>query len=194
MKRIILLSIIISLMFGCVHSGEKSTGKVELFQPEVIKGEGELVSVPSGLRILNITEKDENSKGFLFCAEPFSDVALSDTFRLINSFKSNGTDSSRELETNATALELAGRTQVVLLAREFLYRTCEAAANGWLDASAVKLNHVAIIIQISSMLEQDANKEKVVVAEGRMKQLKEADRLANEQVERLQKGLLKQGR
>jgi hypothetical protein len=61
-------------------------------------------------------------------------------------------------------LELAGRTQVVLLAREFMFRTCEAAANGWLSSNDVKKSHEAIIKQITGMIEGDAAKQQAKAA------------------------------
>lgn len=56
------------------------------------------------------------------------------------------------------ALELAGRTQVVLLAREFLCRNCEARANGWLKDEQFYASQDKIITQIADMIKADKAK------------------------------------
>jgi hypothetical protein len=141
-------------------------------------GLGEVVTLPAQLRILEV--KKYNSS-VTMCAEPVPDVALSDTFKLITGAVSdssataktnlsNGTtnttsddlknkiDLKNDLQTATTALELAGRTQLVLLAREFMFRTCEAAANGWIDGPNVLANQKAVIDSITKLADSDKTK------------------------------------
>ena len=173
MRKMIPVLAVSVMLVGCGTLAQK---KAELVQPEVVKGVGEIVSMPSQLRTLNIKKK---ASDFLSCAEPGPDVALSDTFKLIAGVSSGVTapagdndgssvgknvELNSDFQTSTTAMELAGRTQVVLLAREFMYRTCEAAANGWLGKDDVKNSHGQIIKQISSMVEGDAAKQKAKAA------------------------------
>lgn len=64
------------------------------------------------------------------CAEPAPDIGLSMTTKLSASL--TGADQSKtdaSAEFAATALALAGRTQLVLVLRESLFRICEASLN-----------------------------------------------------------------
>lgn len=65
---------------------------------------------------------------------------------------SSSSNASANLEASArlavTVSQLGGRTPEVLLAREYLYRLCEAGANGWLDTSDKQL---MATLEISAM-------------------------------------------
>jgi hypothetical protein len=144
---------------------------------------GETATLPAQLRVLTIKRKEGS---FVSCAEPGPDVALSDTFKLVTAVTSERVESasdaasassssqrkgslSGDLQSSTTALELAGRTQTVLLAREFLFRTCEAAANGWLEKLDVKTAHTGTLEQLTRMVAADAKKAEttaVLVAAG----------------------------
>ncbi|WP_319381801.1 hypothetical protein [Thiomicrorhabdus sp.] len=56
--------------------------------------------------------------------------------------------------------ELNGRTQFVLLARTFMYRTCEAAANGFIKPEDVPEQHKLIIDALTAMVDREIQKEK----------------------------------
>lgn len=56
------------------------------------------------------------------------------------------------LNATSTVVSLGGRSQYVVLARELLYRTCESAANGFLNAGAVKEQHDEVIKALTKML------------------------------------------
>lgn len=145
----------------------------ELSPSNEMKGLGEIVTLPAQLRTVGI-KKHQNT--FISCAEPGPDVALSDTFKLItgitsdtsanandgatnsNTSASNKFGINNDLQLTTTALELAGRTQTVLLAREFMFRTCEAAANGWIDNTVVKSNHEKIIDGIANLIKNENTK------------------------------------
>ncbi len=75
--------------------------------------------------------KDATSK---FCAEPPPDVAL-DTLQKLAAELNVKVEGSGEgsgkvsSEVSSKVVELAGRTQLILLARELLYRACELSLN-----------------------------------------------------------------
>lgn len=66
------------------------------------------------------------------CSEPAPDVALSFANNLKGSASAptGATAGSGEATLNVTAMALAGRDELVLLAREGLFRVCEANLNG----------------------------------------------------------------
>lgn len=85
------------------------------------------------------------------------------------------------LEASSTAVELGGRTQYVVLAREMLYRTCEMAAAGFLNPSTVESQHTSIINALTKMLAAEEKKaEATKVA---------ADAALTQQTARLVEGL-----
>lgn len=139
---------------------------------------GAIHTMPAQLR--TVTNKT-TAGSFISCAEPGPDVAMSDTFKLITGITSdtsssiNGGDGksasagnkiglNNDLQTSTTALELAGRTQTVLLAREFLYRTCEAASNKWITDTQVGRAHAEILKQITGLIETDKKKAETTAA------------------------------
>ena len=74
------------------------------------------------------------------CSEPAPDVALSFVNTLKGSLTTPGGLSAQGVDASfsATALALAGRDDVVLLAREALFRICEAQMNNAIKDSEVK--------------------------------------------------------
>jgi hypothetical protein len=173
MKKIGSLLVLAIALSGCSHL--LSQKQAELAPSRETLGLGETLTLPAQLRTTTIKKKPGD---FISCSEPAPDVALSDTFKLITgitadvaqtassaaSAASSSTSSTgkrtfnNELQSNTTALELAGRTQTVLLAREFLFRTCEAASNGWLDSKAVVMAHRGALDQITGMVAADRQK------------------------------------
>ena len=84
-----------------------------------------------------------------FCAEPAPDVALQSLVKVTENLKAT-TPSGIQVEGSASGefaakvIQLAGRTQLVLLAREMLYRACELALNHDTDKNtAVELYKAA---------------------------------------------------
>jgi hypothetical protein len=166
----------VTILSGC--SSLVSQKNAELAPTRVTEQKGEMVTLPAQLR--TITNKISTGS-FITCAEPGPDIALSDTFKLITGVTSdtssavnsadgastsagNKTGLSNDLQTSTTALELAGRTQTVLLAREFLYRTCEAASNGWIEKKGVADAHASILNNITSLIETDKKKAETTAA------------------------------
>lgn len=176
MKKCLIIVLISSILTGC--GSLMAQKEAELAPSRVTTATGEMVTLPAQLR--TITNK--TSKGsYISCAEPGPDVAMSDTFKLITGITSdtsssvnNGNGSSatagnktglnNDLQTSTTALELAGRTQTVLLAREFLYRTCEAASNGWIEAKDVAEAHKSILNNITTLINTDNKKAETTAA------------------------------
>lgn len=170
LKKTLLALFISSILGGCGLLPQKHA---ELSPSRETIGLGEVVTLPAQLRTISIKKKDNS---FIACSEPGPDVALSDTFKLVTGISADnstgatdGTTNSsanstqkigvnNDLQASTAALELAGRTQVVLLAREFMFRTCEAASNGWLTSEIVQKNHEKVIDNITKLIESDKAK------------------------------------
>ncbi|MEQ1526279.1 MAG: hypothetical protein ABL911_06010 [Gallionella sp.] len=145
-----------------------------------LKSQGaEIISMPTELRTQTLKffiDKDGKKTDVIYsCTEPAPDVTMSSTLKLLaqastdNTSKNTSKDAAQEasneaanknnasldLQTATTALELAGRTQIVLLAREMLYRICEAGANGWLNADNVLEAQKSVIGQIGDMVKNE---------------------------------------
>jgi hypothetical protein len=90
-----------------------------------------VITYPSDIRGTYVVKEGSNLK---FCAEPVPDVALESIHKLIGDIKLTlpqqqtvGVDVTSDLTVKA--IELAGRTQLLLIAREMLYRACEMSIN-----------------------------------------------------------------
>lgn len=176
MKRLFVVALSFVILSGCGNMLAQKEAR--LVPTRETKGKGELISFPGQLRTL--TNK-LTVGGYITCAEPAPDIALSDTLKLITGITSDTTAAitgndgastnagnkislNNDLQTTTAALELAGRTQTVLLAREFLYRTCEAASNKWLEPKDVKEAHEKILQQITGLIEIDKKKAETSAA------------------------------
>jgi hypothetical protein len=100
----------------------------------------EVTTLPNGISIASypadlrgayiIPETVKNTK---MCAEPVPDVALGSIEKISAELSSAfsgvtiGADGGYDLANNV--VELAGRTQLLMLAREMLYRACEVSLN-----------------------------------------------------------------
>lgn len=97
------------------------------------------LAYPASLRGAYLVPKDS---GLKYCAEPAPDTALESVQKLAAAVKGSAPEGpSGELsfnsELSATVVALAGRTQLVLLAREMLYRACEISINNPDDTSEI---------------------------------------------------------
>ncbi|MCO7226933.1 hypothetical protein [Pleionea sp. CnH1-48] len=135
--------------------------------------------------------------GKVICAEPFADVAVSSsldtTAKAIQNFTSElgsgqaieGDDTAsktakltREKTAEAglnvinTIVALEGRTQFVLLAREMLYRTCEAAANGFMDKDKVVAQHELVVKALTDMIDSQNRQAEVKAVEAKAETVK----------------------
>ncbi|MGB5852635.1 MAG: hypothetical protein WBG85_10115 [Rhodanobacter sp.] len=96
------------------------------------------------------------------CTEPAPDVALSFANALKGDLKLPGGTSATGVDAsfNATALALAGRDNVVLLAREALFRICEASMNGSINQNDVRPLFEKVFEEVAAIAEAQANKAK----------------------------------
>lgn len=89
------------------------------------------VAYPADLRGAYVRPNESTVQ---FCAEPAPDVALQSLVKVTENLKAT-TPSGIQVEGSASGefaakvIQLAGRTQLVLLAREMLYRACELTLN-----------------------------------------------------------------
>jgi hypothetical protein len=89
------------------------------------------ITYPTELRGAYFVIRDDK---VLYCAEPAPDIAL-DTLQKLASELSGKLPSGQELtakidsELSSKVVQLAGRTELILLAREMLYRACELTLN-----------------------------------------------------------------
>ena len=92
-----------------------------------------------------------------FCAEPAPDVAL-DTLQKFAAELNVKVEGSGEgggkvsSEVGSKVVELAGRTQLILLARELLYRACELSLNQPEVGSGDIINMYATVVQLVEKL------------------------------------------
>jgi len=109
------------------------------------------------------------------CSEPAPDVGLS----FVNSVKGDlttpgGTSvTGLDAAANATVVALAGRNDVVLLAREALFRICEASLNGTIRPGDVRPLFITVFEQVTKIAEAsaDESKSKANFAETQLKML-----------------------
>lgn len=112
-----------------------------------------VVSFPSDQR--GAFFRDNGSTG-TYCAEPFPDTALDSVAKLAGKIDAGEAGSAEiDSELSTKVVELAGRSQLVLLARELLYRTCELAANGKLTSDQIVAQNNSIIELIARLGQAD---------------------------------------
>jgi len=70
------------------------------------------------------------AKGIQVCSEPFPDVGLNLTSKIAAAATYQGAKGEIDADFASSVVELAGRTQIVLVLREALYRLCEQIQNG----------------------------------------------------------------
>lgn len=94
------------------------------------------------------------------CAEPAPDVALSFNSGLKGSLEVSGAKATGiDASAAATAAALAGRDNIVLLAREALFRICEQTAMGNIDKSQIKPLFQDVFEQTKQIAIAQAQKE-----------------------------------
>ena len=119
-----------------------------------------------------------------YCAEPAPDVALDSVAKLgmkITAEKAGNADLNTELSIKV--VELAGRTQTVLLARELLYRACEMNANGALPDTEVVEQYKAVIALVKDLGQTDLKKaeaKKLMAEAAHVKALKASGKIMGE--------------
>lgn len=109
----------------------------------------------------------DSSGNIRSCAEPVPDVAMSFVNQLKGDFTLPNDASASEVEATmkATAAALAGRDNLVLLARESLFRICEASANGVIDgdqAHGLMKDTLDLVVQIAKTQAAEADARSAV--------------------------------
>lgn len=124
MKEIIFISYLSLGLAGCANFSPP------ISQRSIVQNGSQWLTYDASRRGTLVVS--ENGKIIRSCAEPAPDTANSFVNSLKGTFKTAGGTSAEGVDAslNATALALAGRDNLVLLARESLFRLCEARANG----------------------------------------------------------------
>ncbi|BCM03391.1 hypothetical protein MAFF301560_27780 [Ralstonia solanacearum] len=103
-----------------------------------------------------VLKKTTNGDNYAYCAEQSPDVAMTLVTKLTGDIKAGNTSiSNLDAESTATAVQLAGRTQLVLLTRESLYRLCEISMNQSMDKDTM----LKMMTEISGMIKSVADNE-----------------------------------
>ena len=144
----LLLVIAVLTMLGC-SSNKKEFSAIHVPSSTIDNKMGDLYTTGASVRVLEVRKNKETTwdtssnlrnTDYIICEMPPPDSALSKfTSEVTDVFsRSKSPDGSeeskgltKEEEFALVAMEMAGRTQVVLLAREFLASNCRAVANGW---------------------------------------------------------------
>ncbi|HXV24139.1 MAG TPA: hypothetical protein VED46_07760 [Alphaproteobacteria bacterium] len=105
------------------------------------------------------------------CAEPPPDLGLTTAREISANLKaaaanlgaiaSPSIDAGGAAKLSSAAIELAGRSQLVLLTREFLYRECELAANfapGTPEYEALSKQYLEILKVVATLAEADRDR------------------------------------
>lgn len=122
--------------------------RVELLE---LSNGSEVVSYPADLRGAYVV-------GGRTCAEPMPDVALASTDKLTGTIKllsetGQSIEGTAAVDLAAKVAELSGRTQVVLLARDLLYRICELGVDQ--QTSVALFNRVADLVERLGRADED---------------------------------------
>ncbi|WP_143148538.1 hypothetical protein [Nitrosospira sp. Nsp11] len=194
MKNYILYVLLASLISGCGTFSQSLVAQKTAMSIPILKSQqpdsrekaNEMITLPVQLRVVHI-KYDIEGNGYSICAEPMPDVAMSDSFRnALGITAGTKITVNDDLQTTTAALALEGRTQLVLLARDFLYRTCEFGINGWLEKDDVKRMYSQILKHITALVEAEkksadatANVAKAVLAKTTLdaKILEETDKV-----------------
>jgi hypothetical protein len=104
------------------------------------------------------------------CSEPTPDVALNFAEQILVQVQAQtqnnpNIDGKVQAQLSETAMELAGRTQMVLFLRESLYRLCEQSVNGNLNHDEVKQLYELVIQTSLKLAESDVAKNQKQLAE-----------------------------
>ncbi len=110
------------------------------------------------------------------CAEPSPDVALSLVSKIEGTLKPDaGGEATAKAEFNATVVELAKRTQMVMFLREALFRLCEQSLNGNFSQQDVVNTYKQILTAATDIVKTDqtAAQAKALEAQNKSIQLQQ---------------------
>lgn len=106
------------------------------------------------------------------CAEPSPDVALSLVTRLEASAKAaDEAQLAAKAEFNATVVELAKRTQMVMFLRESMYRLCEQTMSGNIPATQVPALYADIVKAAMTLVQAEESEAKAKVQDAQRRLL-----------------------
>lgn len=113
---------------------------------------GQVVTYPADLRGAYVSATGRT------CAEPVPDVAMVSAEKLAGALKlisetGQSIEASAKADLAANVAELSGRTSLVLLARDLLFRACEMNADP--EASVALFNRVADLVERLGRADQD---------------------------------------
>ncbi|MCA9801329.1 MAG: hypothetical protein KC777_05055 [Cyanobacteria bacterium HKST-UBA02] len=119
-KALLCLLPALSLLFLSGCASLTSPARKHTLEP----GGSYLVDYDATRRGAYILQKDSGAR---VCAEPAPDVALESISRIIAELRlaQQNADGKAQIELSTKVVELAGRSQLVLILRESLYRLCE---------------------------------------------------------------------
>jgi hypothetical protein len=106
------------------------------------------------------------------CAEPSPDVALNLVSKLEASAKAaDEAQLAAKAEFNATVVELAKRTQMVMFLRESMYRLCEQTMSGNIPATEVPAMYADIVKAATTLAQAEESEAKAKVQDAQRRLL-----------------------
>jgi len=126
MKRFYLVLTALLLLSACGKTLQEKAELIEVGNPPLTA-----IAYPASVRGAYLIPAGTNMK---FCAEPAPDTALDSLQKLaaeVTAKVPQGPEGSAKFnsELQAKVVELAGRSELVLIAREMFYRACELTVN-----------------------------------------------------------------
>jgi len=177
---LIMIIIVLSVLSGC------GTPQREVRRIEISPQMPSVITYPSDVRGTYIVKEGSDLK---FCAEPVPDVALESIQKLIGNIKLTlpqqetvGVDLTSDLTVKA--IELAGRIQLLLIAREMLYRACEMSVN-----HPTKVSDAMEMYKIVVQLIKDLGQAEKTQAEANLKKREAELNNAKAALEKILKGV-----
>lgn len=156
----IILGILGTIVFCIIAYGCTPQQSVRVLTVPSVQGD--LATFPADLRGAYIFPDGAKIR---YCAEPVPDIAIQSMAKisgqlqaLIASGQTISASASYDLTTQA--IELAGRTQLLLIAREMLYRACELSINNPNDIEIQVQLYSRVADLVEKLGESDLNKSK----------------------------------
>jgi hypothetical protein len=110
------------------------------------------------------------NKNIKTCAEPSPDVAFNLISKLEASLKPEaGGEATAKTEFNATVVELAKRTQMVMFLREAMFRLCEQSLNHSFEEKSIIETYTKILEAAINMVKTDRDEALAKAAEAQAK-------------------------
>jgi len=160
-KALLCLLPALSLLFLSGCASFTSPARKHTLEP----GGSYLVDYDATRRGAYILQKDSGAR---VCAEPAPDVALESISRIIAELRlaQQNADGKAQIELSTKVVELAGRSQLVLILRESLYRLCEQGINGTLSSQQVNDLYKQVLDTIVLLAKSELASEQKAIVEG----------------------------